>query len=263
MSQRSEKYARNMDRRVSALEEQMQYIDAKANNQGLRLSYVEDDLAVYKAAVTAREAKKQREAITAERQARKRPGRHLERKRRSLHGVQAGVVVLAVLGAVLCMIIVARAVVVDTVDATSAAAVKSPAPSPITILAPTADLWDGEGEDPQEAEKIEEALLASGYFSIAVPMCYDYQDFMRTYCEAYTCPYPLALAVAEVESNFDMDAVGIVGEIGIMQLDPGPSGTYHAELEAATGLDPTTPSGNIAAGCYLLGKYMAAYEDPP
>lgn len=262
MSQRSEKYARNMDRRVSALEEQMQYIDAKANNQGLRLSYVEDDLAVYKAAVTAREAKKQREAITAERQARKRPGRHLDCKRRSLHGVQAGVVVLAVLGAVLCMIIVARAVVVDTVDATSAAAVKSPAPSPITILAPTADLWDGEGEDPQEAEKIEEALLASGYFSIAVPMCYDYQDFMRTYCEAYTCPYPLALAVAEVESNFDMDAVGVVGEIGIMQLNPGPGGTYHAELEAATGLDPTTPSGNIAAGCYLLGKYMAAYEDP-
>ena len=28
------------------------------------------------------------------------------------------------------------------------------------------------------------------------------------------------------------------------------------------GLDPTTPSGNIAAGCYLLGKYMADYKDP-
>ena len=75
-------------------------------------------------------------------------------------------------------------------------------------------------------------------------------------------PYPLALAVAEVESHFNMEAVGAAGEVGIMQLNPGPDGAYHAELEAATGLDPTTPSGNIAAGCYLLGKYMADYKDP-
>ena len=122
-------------------------------------------------------------------------------------------------------------------------------------------MWDGEGEDPLEAEKIEEALLASGYFSVAMPMCYEYQDYMRTYCAAYKCPYPLALAVAEVESHFNMEAVGTAGEVGIMQLNPGPDGAYHAELEAATGLDPTTPSGNIAAGCYLLGKYMQEYGD--
>ena len=123
-------------------------------------------------------------------------------------------------------------------------------------------MWDGEGEDPLEAEKIEEALLASGYFSIAVPMCYEYQDYMRTYCAEYKCPYPLALAVAETETNFDMEAVGAAGEVGIMQLNPGPSGSYHAELEEATGMDPATPSGNIAAGCYLLGKYMEDYGDP-
>lgn len=112
-----------------------------------------------------------------------------------------------------------------------------------------------------EAEKIEEALLASGYFSVAVPMCYEYQDYMRTYCAAYECPYPLALAVAEVESHFDMDAVGAAGEVGIMQLNPGPENTYWINLEAETELDPTTPSGNIAAGCYLLGKYMQEYGD--
>ena len=123
------------------------------------------------------------------------------------------------------------------------------------------DMWDGEGEDPLEAEKIEEALLASGYFSVAVPMCYEYQDYMRTYCAAYECPYPLALAVAEVESHFDMDAVGAAGEVGIMQLNPGPENTYWINLEAETELDPTTPSGNIAAGCYLLGKYMQEYGD--
>lgn len=171
-----------------------------------------------------------------------------------------------------CMAILALALVCALVTACSArdsglaeereingAATTSP---PVTLVTAEPDMWDGEGEDPLEAEKIEEALLASGYFSIAVPMCYEYQDYMRTYCEAYGCPYPLALAVAEVESHFNMEAMGAAGEVGIMQLNPGPSGSYHAELEEVTGLDPTTPSGNIAAGCYLLGKYMADYKDP-
>jgi hypothetical protein len=125
-----------------------------------------------------------------------------------------------------------------------------------------ADIADAmAAEDPLEAEKIEEALLAQGYFSVAVPMCYEYQDYMRTYCAAYGCPYPLALAVAGVESNFNMDAIGAAGEIGIMQLNPGPDGAYLQELQEATGIDPTTPSGNIAAGCYKLGKWLEEYGD--
>jgi len=107
----------------------------------------------------------------------------------------------------------------------------------------------------------EAALLASGYYSEAVPMPYEYQGYMREYCRVYGCPYPLALAVAETESHFSMDAVGGSGEIGIMQLNPGPGGTYHDALEQETGLDPTTPEGNIAGGCCLLGRYLAEYED--
>lgn len=126
--------------------------------------------------------------------------------------------------------------------------------------APT--LWAGEDGIPLDRETVVEALLTHGYLSDAVPMPYEYQDYMRTCCAAYGCPYPLALAVAEVESHFDMEAVGAVGEVGIMQLSPGPGGSYHAELEAATGLDPTTPEGNIAGGCYKLGKFLAHYGDP-
>ena len=147
-------------------------------------------------------------------------------------------------------------------------ATASPASTTVTVCDPVAVLnflaattVPEEGEDPMEAEKIEEALLAQGYFSLAVPMPFEYQDYMRTYCAAYGCPYPLALAVAEVESHFDMDAVGAAGEVGIMQLNPGPGGSYHAEIQAATGLDPTTPSGNIAGGCYKLGQYMAEFQD--
>ncbi len=117
--------------------------------------------------------------------------------------------------------------------------------------------------DPAEKQRIGEALEAQGYFSAAVPLSWEYQDYMRTYCRLYGCPYPLALAVADWETRgqFNMDAIGTAGEVGIFQLNPGPDGTYHAELEAATGLDPTTPEGNIAGGCCLLGKYMAQYED--
>lgn len=141
---------------------------------------------------------------------------------------------------------------------------RSPAPPllppPVTLVTAEPDMWDGEGEDPLEAEKIEEPCVLR-VFLRAVHLCYEYQDYMRTYCAAYECPYPLALAVAEVESHFDMDAVGAAGEVGIMQLNPGPENTYWINLEAETELDPTTPSGNIAAGCYLLGKYMQEYGD--
>ena len=132
-------------------------------------------------------------------------------------------------------------------------------PGPLLETAPA--LWAIDGV-PLTREQTIEALLTHGYFSDAVPLSYEYQDYMQTYCVKYGCPYPLALAVAEVESRFDMDAVGAAGEIGIMQLNPGPGGSYHAELEAATGLDPTTPEGNIAGGCYKLGKFLAQYGDP-
>ena len=130
------------------------------------------------------------------------------------------------------------------------------------------DTWESAAlyraaEDPAEKQRIGEALEAQGYFSAAVPLSWEYQDYMRTYCHLYGCPYPLALAVADWETRgqFNMDAIGPAGEVGIFQLNPGPDGTYHAELEAATGLDHTTPEGNIAGGCYLLGKYTAQYKD--
>ena len=140
---------------------------------------------------------------------------------------------------------------------------------PVIALVDQGDAWDfaamfrAAADDPEAAHRIGEALEANGYFSAAVPMPWEYQDYMRTYCRKYGCPYPLALAVADWETRgtFEMEASGPAGEVGIMQLNPGPGGSYHAEIEAATGLDPTTPEGNIAGGCYKLGKYLAEYGD--
>lgn len=146
-----------------------------------------------------------------------------------------------------------------TISPTSMVAVE--AVSAEALGFPPCTLFLEENEDPLEDKKIEAALLEQGYFSRAIPMSFECQDYMRTYCAAYGCPYPLALAVAEVESNFNTDATGTAGEVGIMQLNPGPGGAYHTELQSLTGLDPNTVPGNIAGGCYKLGLYLAEYQD--
>lgn len=233
MSQKGEKYARRMERRVDKLEQDVAAITTEQTTQGVRISAVEDDLAVYRAAVSARELKQAAAEVKAAKERRTARAAERERKARRRNKVLA-FIALALFVAV-CVVMVAKAYSEE----------------------PAAE--EEYMEDPQEAEKIEEALLAQGYFSMAVPMPYEWQDYMRTYCEEYGCPYPLALAVAQTESNFDMDAVGASGEVGIMQLNPGPGGSYHAEIQAATGLDPTTASGNIAGGCYKLGLYLAKY----
>lgn len=57
MSQKGEKYARRMERRVDKLEQDVAAITTEQTTQGVRISAVEDDLAVYRAAVSARELK--------------------------------------------------------------------------------------------------------------------------------------------------------------------------------------------------------------
>ena len=79
MSQKGEKYARRMERRVDKLEQDVAAITTEQTTQGVRISAVEDDLAVYRAAVSARElkqaaaeikaAKERRTARAAEREA--------------------------------------------------------------------------------------------------------------------------------------------------------------------------------------------------
>lgn len=261
MSQRSEKYARNMERRVEKLERTVGEITVKQTQQSIQISEIWDDLAVYHVAVAERDMREARRKAQKRRQQRREAEAVRRKNTRNL-------VLLAVLVALTLAVLALIGCRVSAAERDKQTATASPASTTVTVCDPVAVLnflaattVPEEGEDPMEAEKIEEALLAQGYFSLAVPMPFEYQDYMRTYCAAYGCPYPLALAVAEVESHFDMDAVGAAGEVGIMQLNPGPCGSYHAEIQAATGLDPTTPSGNIAGGCYKLGRYMAEFQD--
>ena len=261
MSQKREKRARNMERRVVKLEQAVSWITTEQTRQGIHISELEDDLAIYRAAVAERDMREARRKAQERRQQRREAEAVRYKNTRNL-------VLLAVLAALTLAVLVLIGCRLFAAERDKQTATASPASTTVSVCDPVAVLnflaattVPEEGEDPMEAEKIEEALLAQGYFSLAVPMPFEYQDYMRTYCAAYGCPYPLALAVAEVESRFDMTGVGAAGEVGIMQLNPGPGGSYHAEIQAATGLDPATPSGNIAGGCYKLGQYMAEFQD--
>ena len=274
MSQRAEKYARNMERRTGALEERADKLEGWADftrgelrNCGRRLQQIEADMAHTRAMhYNEVDVRRQGElhAVQENRRKRREIERDLERQRRGM--------VLALLLAIIALIVAVKATgterAPETVKPTASMAEKVEADlldtEPVEAIGPWefAALYRA-AEDPEEKQRIGEALEAQGYFSAAVPLSWEYQDYMRTYCHLYGCPYPLALAVADWETRgqFNMDAIGPAGEVGIFQLNPGPDGAYHAELEAATGLDPTTPEGNIAGGCYKLGKYVAEYGD--
>lgn len=274
MSQRAEKYARNMERRTGALEERADKLEGWADftrgelrNCGRRLQQIEADMAHTRAMhYNEVDVRRQGElhAVQENRRQRREIERDLDRQRRGM--------VLALLLDIIALIVAVNATgterAPETVQPTASMAEKVEADLLATEPAEEIGPWEfaamyRAAEDPEEKQRIGEALEAQGYFSAAVPLSWEYQDYIRTYCHLYGCPYPMALAVADWETRgqFNMDAIGPAGEVGIFQLNPGPDGAYHEELEAATGLDPTTPEGNIAGGCYKLGKYLAEYGD--
>ena len=114
-----------------------------------------------------------------------------------------------------------------------------------------------EGETPDEAALIEAALVAQGYFRADVPLDYSLQDALHTACEANNVPYHVALGLIEVESGFNLEAVGTDGkDIGLFQIRT----SNHAWLSAETGANPMMPEGNIECGVWLLGYLLGRYE---
>lgn len=187
MSQKGEKYARRMERRVDKLEQDVAAITTEQTTQGVRISAVEDDLAVYRAAVSARELKQAAAEIKAAKE--RRTARAAERERKASRRNKVLAFIALALFVAVCVVMVAKAYSEEPA-AEPAAPEASAAPAAIlpTELLFTAAAEEEYMEDPQETEKIEEALLAQGYFSLAVPMPYEWQDYMRTYCEEYGCP---------------------------------------------------------------------------
>lgn len=114
----------------------------------------------------------------------------------------------------------------------------------------TAEL-EPEEEEPKETQET--------YFSEEIPISEEYQRYFYDHAKEFGCPLSLAYGTADTETKFSFGVVGAAGEVGMMQILPGSESRYFAEIKRQCGYDPSTKEGNIACGCYLLGKYFKAY----
>ena len=88
-----------------------------------------------------------------------------------------------------------------------------------------------------------------------IPLSYELQEVMQQACEDYGVPYALALAIAECESSFDLDADN--GTCwGLMQIHP-----INYDRLRGLGIEPTDYEGNIVAGVLLIGELLDKYGD--
>lgn len=92
-----------------------------------------------------------------------------------------------------------------------------------------------------------------------VPLSDEFQAFLRMLCEEYGADYPTMVAMAEVESGFDPNAVGAGGELGMWQVMPSTA----AEAEVALGrrFDLFDPWDNAEAAVWLMAHYAEKYGD--
>lgn len=123
------------------------------------------------------------------------------------------------------------------------AAVSTPAPAPAPT--PTAP-----AETPEPVRHRDD-IVSEGRL-----LAYDLQEIMQDCCDVYGVPYALALAIAEVETHFDPDAVSPTHDYGLMQINQ----VNHEWLQGL-GMDPLTHAGNIEAGLYIIGGYLDTYGD--
>lgn len=155
-----------------------------------------------------------------------------EQRRRDITEV---LVWLASLGIVVCA-------VGSTIDWLDAQPPKDPPPTQVSraYIEPEEDLL--------EAEKIEAALLEQGYYREDVPLDFVLQDVLYTACEANGIPREIGIALIDVESEFDPEAVSPNGCYGLCQLNPKyfPTGLSYEE--------------NIRTGIGYLAEQLERYD---
>lgn len=123
---------------------------------------------------------------------------------------------------------------------TSATTLSTPAP----VLTPTPTV--------EPVSRTRDDIISDGRL-----LSYELQEVMQDFCEEYGVPYALALAIAEVETHFDPDAVSGTGDYGLMQIN-----TCNHEWLAEKGIDVMTHEGNIEAGIYIISQHLEKYGEP-
>lgn len=106
------------------------------------------------------------------------------------------------------------------------------------------------------ADTITAVKIVEQSFTLSeVPLSEDLQTVMQEACIEYNVPYSLALAIAEIESTFDVDADN--GScVGLMQINK-----CNHEWLRELGIEPTEHDGNIVAGVLMIGQFLEEYQD--
>lgn len=139
------------------------------------------------------------------------------------------------------------AAILEPPAASTAAPTSTPSPTPTAT--PTAT---PEAVVEEETVRHRDDIVADGNL-----LSYELQEVMQDYCEEYNVPYALALAIAEVETHFNPDAVSSTKDYGLMQINKGNHG-WLLDL----GIDPLTHDGNIHAGIYMISQHLQKYGEP-
>lgn len=141
---------------------------------------------------------------------------------------------------------------------------QEPMAEPVQLVYET-PLWAEEAEplaqeateDPEEPEKIEQALVEQGYLHEEIPLNFDLQCHLITVCEEYGVPYHIALGVIQAESSFTADASNGTC-FGYMQIHK-----INAEwLSESIGVtDLTDPYQNLRSGVFILSDLFGDHGD--
>ena len=111
-------------------------------------------------------------------------------------------------------------------------------------------------QEDYENEKIEAALVETGYFRDDIPLDFDTQACLRAACEESGVPFELALAVIRQETNYQNVDGDSGNSIGYMQVQP----RWHQERMDRLGVtDLSNPYGNFRVGCDYLADLMRKY----
>lgn len=167
--------------------------------------------------------------------------RRARRERRKAALRRRGAALGALLAAVLCVLALA-----NIPGSTAAPADVEPTPAPAPVVEPQLV-----GLTYPVADQVAPAARVVQ----EVPLEPELQEALWQACDQHGVPYEVALAVAETESHFDLDADND-SCVGVMQINRVNFGWLREQ-----GIDPATSAGNIQAGVLMLGQHMAAYGD--
>ena len=116
---------------------------------------------------------------------------------------------------------------------------------------PVQAVAEPEQEDTPEPVQYRDDIVSQGRL-----LSYECQQILMDCCERYSVPYALGLAIAEVETHFDPDAVSGTGDYGLMQIN-----ACNHEWLSEIGFDVMTYEGNIEAGIYMIAQNIQKYDD--